>query len=118
MSIGSRLIIFVATATVVSSLAGCGSESSKAPITISFGQGVQDFPNMPYVAVQAVENGVSIESVQVNRGNCSTSVFGTLPMRLKFGESVTLGLISCNVNDVIEVSVVANNTPWRFAGSK
>lgn len=103
-------------------LFGCQSSSAdKAPIKVATGWEYNTFMvkyggsayNMHYLYITALEN-VTITKIEVNRGNCATF---DKPSNLKFGDKkeYTLSTGSSSLcDDVLEVSVEANNEIYTF----
>lgn len=71
------------------------------------------------VIVQAKANSVTVESVEINRGNCRY-VGGVLPQELNFGEQVTVVVqkndtIFSKGCNIIEVKVLTDKGEITFA---
>lgn len=92
-------------------------EESEVPVSISFERvpGALGQP-LTYLIVQSTSDEVQVNSIDLNRGNCSAvppSQSGAeLPRTLKFGQSMRLLVIGCE--SVLEVSVDTNTGEHTF----
>ena len=65
--------------------------------------------SVPYLDITALENGIEIYRVELNRGNCKYSPNGELPKRLNYGQTVSLVLgWQGNICNLLEVKVFTN----------
>lgn len=67
------------------------------------------------ITIKAISDHVTIESLEINRGNCTVGGFGKrkLPANLKFGQSLRIN--SSAGCEVIEINVTADSGSWTYS---
>lgn len=66
------------------------------------------------IKVQSLVDDVSISNVLVNRGNCPLLQKINNPIRLGFGQMMSVDTSNCGRNKIIEVVVSTNQGDWKF----
>lgn len=66
------------------------------------------------IKVQSLVDDVSISNVTVNRGNCPLLQKINNPIRLGFGQMMSVDTSNCGRNKIIEVVVSTNQGEWKF----
>ncbi|ENW96011.1 hypothetical protein [Acinetobacter sp. NIPH 298] len=84
-----------------------------APVKIALEQNpLHSFISM--IKVQSLVDDVSISNVTVNRGNCPLIQKINTPIRLGFGQMMSVDTSNCGRNKIIEVVVSTNQGDWKF----
>lgn len=99
---------YLAVVFLVLAIAGCHSEP---PVTVELGK--NSFWGGPQIRITAREDSVTINKVQVNRGNCPVNVQERLPHKLSFGELLKADTPSCQ--RVVEVSLSTSEGDYDFS---
>ena len=66
------------------------------------------------IKVQSLVDDVSISNVTVNRGNCPLLQKINNPIRLGFGQMMSVDTSNCGRNKIIEVVLSTNQGEWKF----
>ena len=86
-------------------LSGCGG----SPVTVEVGRSSWD---VPVVKINSIEDAVTVEKVEVNRGKCKAVPHVELPRQIVMGSSLTVGSPGCE--NVVEVSVSTSAGQYDF----
>lgn len=98
---------YLAVALLLAAIAGCGSEP---PVTVELGR--NSVWGGPQIRITTREDSVTINKVQINRGNCPVNVQERLPYKLAFGELLKADAPSCQ--KVVEVSLSTSEGDYDF----
>ncbi|HFK1874675.1 TPA: hypothetical protein ACGW3T_002512 [Pseudomonas aeruginosa] len=93
---------------IIAALTGC---DSKPPITVELGQ--NEMWGSPQLQITSKKNEVTINSVEVNRGNCKRYVWEDLPHKMTFGEVLKVDSRYCQ--KVVEVSISTSEGDYSFS---
>lgn len=88
-------------------LSGCG----ESPVTVEPGQ--NSFWGGPQLQITSVADKVTVEKIEVNRGNCKVNSQEALPHQLVLGTSFKVDAPSCQ--NVLEVSVATSDGSFDFS---
>ncbi|HEC1605875.1 hypothetical protein [Pseudomonas aeruginosa] len=93
---------------LTAAIAGCGSEP---PITVELGR--NPYWGGPQIHITSKQDSVTINEVQINRGNCKANVQEHLPYTLPFGRVLKADAPSCQ--KVVEVSISTSEGDYDFS---
>ncbi|HCR1218430.1 TPA: hypothetical protein ONA18_004134 [Pseudomonas aeruginosa] len=99
---------YLAIALVAAAIAGCDSE---LPIAVDLGS--NSMWGTPQLQITAKQDNVTINKVQVNRGNCRARAQDPLPFKVPFGQVLKVDTPSCM--RVVEVSISTNEGDYVFS---
>lgn len=99
---------YLTIAFVAAAITGC---DSKPPVEVELGS--NSFWGTPQVRITAIQDSITINKVQVNRGNCTAAAQQVLPSKIPFGEVLKIDISSCR--KVVEVSIYTSAGDYDFS---
>jgi|SRR5450830_1318050 hypothetical protein len=101
-----KILINASLLAAFALLSACG-RSETSPLEVSLGQSM----GLPDVYLQAITDKVTIESLEINRGNC-VGMGPQLPADLAFGGRFKISVYGCTVK---EISVKTDHGDFTYS---
>lgn len=89
-------------------LVGCNTET---PVSVELGQ--NQFWGTPQLTITSVTDEVTVNAVDVNRGNCKSNPHQKMPYTLSFGTSFKIDTPACQ--NVLEVNISTSDGDFSFS---